>query len=91
MIPDSDNEFNAIQETRELAKHSAEYFLTDFNGSQEQLEEGLGIAVSMFCDWTGESICNVFLEALENANFHNLAADIADAMQRNGIGNSVME
>ena len=91
MIPDSNNEFHAISETHELAKRSAEYFLTNFNGSQEQLEEGLGIAVSMFCNWTGESICNVFLEALEDANFHHLADDIADAMQLNGIGNPVVE
>ena len=36
----------------------------------------LAVHVSRNCEWEGEDICRVFLEALTDANFHALRAEL---------------
>ena len=44
--------------------------------------EALGVLISQWVEWAGYQICEVFLSALEDSNFHTLAADIEDAIER---------
>lgn len=36
----------------------------------------LAVHVSRNCEWDGEDICRVFLEALTDANFHTLRSEL---------------
>lgn len=36
----------------------------------------LAVHVSRCCEWDGEDICAVFLEALTDANFHTLRSEL---------------
>lgn len=38
--------------------------------------ETLGILVSKYCEWEGEKIIKVMLEALTDSNFHSLAEEL---------------
>ena len=45
-------------------------------------EEGLGIAISVWADWSGTKIMRVFMSALEDANFHDEAAQVAEMLEK---------
>lgn len=38
----------------------------------------LAVHVSRNCEWDGEDICRVFLEALTDANFHTLRGQLEE-------------
>lgn len=40
--------------------------------TDKQTTAELALTVSRSCSWQGEDICEVFLEALTDANFHTL-------------------
>lgn len=41
-------------------------------------QEVLGVIVAKFCKWTGDQIVKTFLEALEDANYHTLSAQVEE-------------
>lgn len=45
-------------------------------------EQGLGIAIATWSDWSGTKIMRVFMEALEDANFHDEAAQVAEMLEK---------
>lgn len=52
---------------------AGQFFTDDYvNNStiEERKVEGLGIAISIWADWTGLTIMEVFANALEDANYH---------------------
>ena len=42
----------------------------------------LAVHVSRCCEWDGEDICAVFLEALTDANFHTLREKLEKVIQK---------
>jgi hypothetical protein len=48
---------------------------------QDELHS-LAVHVSRNCEWDGEDICAVFLEALTDANFHSLRAVVEEAIKK---------
>jgi hypothetical protein len=42
----------------------------------------LAVHVSRNCEWDGEDICRVFLEALTDANFHSLRTVVEEAIKK---------
>lgn len=44
----------------------------------EKLKEALGVAIAVYCDWCGIPILEVFMGALEDANYHRLANHVSD-------------
>jgi len=51
------------------------YILTDENREERQ-DEGLGIAISKYCQWDGIQIMKIFMASLEDANFHGEASKV---------------
>ena len=47
-------------------------------------KEVLGILVSKYCEWDGNAIMKVFLDALEDANFHTLRGQIEELWRKDG-------
>ena len=43
---------------------------------QEAAREALGTIISQWCEWSGHRIAEIFVAALEDANFHTEAAEI---------------
>jgi hypothetical protein len=42
----------------------------------------LAVHVSRCCEWDGEDICAVFLEALTDANFHTLREKLEEVIKK---------
>jgi hypothetical protein len=42
----------------------------------------LAVHVSRNCEWDGHAICAVFLEALTDANFHDLRAKLEETIRK---------
>jgi len=71
---------------RAIAERQAEESFTDDYKTPENLEErkkeGLGIAISIFCEWDGLMIMEIFEAALEDANFHTESAQVSEMIER---------
>lgn len=59
----------------EFAKHE----------SPEHLNEALGVAIANYADWSGKPIIQIFLSALEDANYHQLHQIVLDYAVENGL------
>ena len=46
--------------------------------SPEHLREALGCAIAAWCSWGGTNIMEVFMSALEDANYHSQAGMVQD-------------
>ena len=80
-------DMNTINKTIEkIAEHKAN---TSFNESyckeenlEDRKEEGLGIALAGWADWSGTKIMRVFKAALEDANFHDEAELVQEMLDK---------
>jgi len=69
------------KEVEELAQRTAGECFVEFHGTEEEIEQALGIAVAHWSDWDGFKIMRVFQAALEDANFHDAAAKVDDLIR----------
>jgi hypothetical protein len=42
-------------------------------GAEKSRDDACGVMIAEYTDWTGERISNIFLAALEDANYHSFA------------------
>ena len=73
----------AIEKVAERA--STEVFVESFireDNYEDRKEEGLGVAISKWAKWDGETIMRVFIAALEDANFHEEAGRVSDILKQ---------
>jgi hypothetical protein len=47
--------------------------------------EVLGVIVAQYFDWDGWKICQAFMSALEESNFHSLNSRIAEVVDKEGF------
>jgi hypothetical protein len=60
-----------------------EAFTDDYvaqTSKEDGIEEGLGLAISSWAEWTGEKILRVAIHALEDSNFHTEAEKIQEIL-----------
>ena len=50
--------------------------------TERRNEEGLGIRVAQWAEWSGDVILRVFRSALEDANFHTEAALVEKMLEK---------
>ncbi len=62
-----------------IDRRKKEIFVEGYDGKDE---ETLGIIISQYFEWTGETIIDTFLHALEDSNFHTLAGQISELTGR---------
>jgi len=53
------------------------FYLPEYRGGVSE-DEILGVIVAKYCEWTGSRIVKVSVEALEDANYHGLSAQVED-------------
>jgi len=67
-----------------LAWVQGEKSFTSFDGSDEQVEKALGIAISNWSEWDGFKIMRVLFSALEDSNFHEWAGRVQTMIAEEG-------
>lgn len=56
---------------------------------EERKNDGLGIAIAHYTKWSGVDIMEIFYSALEDANFHKEAAQVAKMLKKYDIKEEV--
>ena len=57
-------------------------FIEGYPENEHTLREALGIAISHYCDWSGDDIMEIFFSALEDANWHTEAGIVEEWIER---------
>ena len=77
-LTQEEKRMDAKREVEQLAQRKAKDCFVKFNGTEKEVEEALGIAVSVWSKWDGLKVMRVFHAALEDANFHEEAAEVEE-------------
>jgi len=62
-----------------IDKRKKEIFVKDYKAKDE---ETMGVIISQYFEWTGDSIIDTFLYALEDSNYHTLTEKISELTGR---------
>ena len=80
-----DRELDRVMDEQEAAEHEQE----ELDEMLEQCAkrcgggfEGLGVAISRYCQWDGGFILQILRAALEDANYHTLNNEIDATVER---------
>lgn len=70
------------QQLEKIAVRNAKNCFVNFTGTEAEIDEALGIAISVWAEWDGLKIMRVFHAALEDANFHSEASQVDDMIEK---------
>lgn len=69
-----------VKNVEELVEKAMGFILPEYRTSDKNLE-CLGIAIANYCMWDGEAIMQVFMAALEDANYATLLGKVEELNQ----------
>jgi len=78
---------DVTNELEKVAFYQGENSFIHFGRTEGELEEALGIAISVWSEWDGFKIMRVLFSALEDSNFHEWAGRVQAMMAEEGGNN----